>query len=304
MNNLLRIILCLVLPIFCFALHTVQAKEDTNNSSSLNKVEKKLANIYLYINKYTKKMDEKITGDKSQDMFQNSRIHFETYYEIKDKDKNKLGSYFSFALDFPLLEKKLSYVFHNNEKKTTDNKSITPPNKNTSLIKKAKNYTKIKVKGGLIIYKKPYLYLRLKLKKEYSNLWQSSFKEEIQVSKNGDFYNISTLSLQRNINFHLNIKNTNTYKWDDKDKISKFINALELNHKLSYKKTLKYRVSINTNNDNSNMKVKDYDFGIEYKHKTRKWLYFKLEPKIHWEEENNFKNEYSLRFTMGMIIGK
>ncbi len=304
MNNLLRIILCLVLPIFCFALHTVQAKEDTNNSSSINKGEKKIANIYLFLNKYTKKMDEKITGNKSTDMFQNSSIHLETYYDIKDNDKNKLGSFFSYRFDFPLLEKKLSYVFLNNFKKDTENKDISSINKKAPLVKKATKHTRIKVKGGLKINNKPYLYLRVKIKKVYSNLWESNFKEEIQFNKSSDFHTISTLSLQRNINFHLNLKNTNTYRWDDKDKISKFINALELNHKLSYKKTLKYRVSINTNNDNSNMKVKDYDFGIEYKHKTRKWLYFKLEPKIHWEEENNFKNEYSLRFTMGMIIGK
>jgi len=300
MNTLFKIFLFLFLPVSCFSLHTIDEKTDKKNIRYVNEIlditEKKISTIYLRLNSFTKKIDEKISHKKSPQFYQDTRIHIKTYYMLRSKNNDKTGSSISLRLDFPLIEKKLSHVFHDNEKKIKS--------KNKNKYNKINKHTKIKIKGGIKIKSKPYLYLRAKLKKDYSNLWSASFKEELQVSKDGDLSSITSIKFMRKINFFLNINNTNTYTWEDKDNVNEFINALELSQKLNYKNSLRYIISANSDDEQSSLKIKSYDLKLVYKHKIRKWLYLKMEPKVSWQDENNYKDEYSLRFTMGMIIGK
>lgn len=306
MNNLIKIILLITIPLYSYCLHTITNKNYSKNQSYfdriLDKTEQNLNNIYININSYSKKFDEKLSNKKGKDIYEDTRIHLLTYYDLKQKDKNKLSSYFSFHIDLPLIEKKLSYVFHNTNNRKKD-KKINASLKN-SVYKRKDKHSKINIKAGIKIKTKPFLYFKAKVKKEYSNFFSINFKEEIRLFKNGHLHFRTNINFNKKINHFLSISNINSYRFNNKDKNDMLLNQIILNHKLSNKRYLRYLMGINSNDEDSNFKIKEYNFSIQHKYKIRKWLYINLEPKLTFNDDNNFKEEYSFRIALGMDIAR
>lgn len=315
----LPLLLLILMPLSLFAFHDHEDKEHDHEISALenflNASENKLKIVYDALNKTSKVLDENLTGEKSDRVYENSYIHFMTYVETVQDGDDDAGIDVKVKIRLPHLKNKFKLVLENQDNKIAEedfkdsNETVPYQDDNFNLefvqeyLKKNINLTN---KIGVKLSHNPYLFASTEAYKIFviSDSWDFHLKEKLKVSTRNSLENTSGIEFHKFINSRIQFLNHNEYYWNEKDRDNNIYTSLRINQKVSTMNILNYVTSLISDDKDGNFRRQRYDTYVSYKHYIRKWLYWDIVPRVFWSRNNDFDAKYALRFNIGIVIGK
>ncbi len=311
------LVLLLIFTHTLLAFHLHEKKDETDKTPfidrTLNKVENKLEYVYDKLNSSSKYVDELLTNEKDNQIYEDSYIRIEYFNKIQTKGDNDSELDVDIKFKLPKLKKKLSFQLTNTDdkinKKYSDSneKSINEDNKYSVglLYDTFKNKYDLKFKTGIKLTSDPYLFVQAKAEKNFKLNFNSSIlvKEKIRYSTKDKFDNNTSFEYKYNYNSKIHISNFFEYHINSEDKINNYYSSIRLNKTPSKSKYINYVASYSSTYDSS-YRTNQYRVYSSYRKYIRKWLYYDLVPEIQWNRSNDFDENYILKINLGVLIAK
>lgn len=296
----------------------------SNENSSLDKI---LANIdetvnfiNINLNNYSKNLDEFLTNQYDESIYDRSYIKFENSFEYDKYGDFSYTPKFTLRLKLPKLQKRFSLEIDNTE--NSINQNINENNIDIDSNEKVKfkddNYSigliynriskdiNLSFKSGVKVSANSFVYIKTSAFKTV-NINENSeilIKDEIRFS---DRYKIDN-SFIINYNYIFNEKyqfsNYNEYFFNSIKKDDEIYNSIRLTDKINDKRYLNYVFSIYSNNINSELEIKDYTLYLSHRKYIKNWLYFDVIPSLTFQQIYDYNVNPGIKFNLGIISKK
>jgi len=217
-------------------------------------------------------------------------------------------------LKLPKLKDKFRLVFESdkideNKDFIEDHESNTNDDFNLALTYDTlKDDIKLKAKVGLKLGSKLDPFIKLTALKTWENIFSNvdyTIGEKIEESVIDKLESTSYMRFDKQLNDYNSVHNYTEYYWHSGDSNdSQIINSMYLSQEINSKNYLVYSFSNYIDNIDTNLRIKRHSAKINYRHFIKKWLYVDTIPENYYNDENNFKPRYAIRFNLGMYFNK